>query len=272
MAVQVEHSDGTLIIGFSGKFYCLWEVWPHWYTGNPMAHYIKKLSTDLEKAKAMVPRAIVDLDVHGEKWIVNENREPMTEEEQIWARRDETIFLFGKYNNMSIMDCPDHSYIRWYWTESQSRIAEMALMKAGYRWLNETWVSPEYFERHIDKLIAKKRIAEGINGHHLRDGERVELNLRQLDQFDFVSYYGTCNVITYVDDQNRIFKYMGAASPCITGSEVYADENTETIANPDGSISYITAPAEEYTTVKATISHDNYNDKDETKLKRIKVK
>lgn len=269
MAVQVNHSNGTLIIGFSGTFYCLWEVWPHWYTKEPMAHYIKKLSTDLEKAKAMAPRAIVDLDVYGQKWNISETPlEPMTEEEQIWARRDEGIFLFGKYNNMSIMECTDDSYIRWYWTETQSYVAEMALMKAGYRWLNDEWVSPEYFEKYINRLLVEKKLSEASNGHHEANGSRVTLNLWEIASFSFDGYFGQTNVITYLDDQGRVFKYMGSAWPDVTTRE----KPVKMVPQGDGIYKLVqTAPVEEYTTVKATISHDNYDGVDETKLKRISI-
>lgn len=62
--------------------------------------------------------------------------------------------------------------------------------------------------------------------------------------FSFDTQYGTTYIVTLIDDNNRLFKYMGANTPDIKG---------------------------EFVTIKATVKHSEYKEQPETKLQRIKI-
>lgn len=107
------------------------------------------------------------------------------------------------------------------------------------------YVTPKYKDELIKNQEYKDLLKSLKSGHLYSDKKRIDLNIKQIDFFSFDTQWGTTFVISYMSDDNELFKYMGNNPPQL---------------NNDG-----------YTTVKATIKHDNYKDIDETKIQRIKV-
>lgn len=99
------------VIGFTNKYYTLWEVskktvrdeyeevTTYTYT------YIKNISYDMNEAIKQYPNATIDLNLKGSHTFVrNETRSLILPD----------CFQFGKYRAQPLMDCKDIEYIRWY--------------------------------------------------------------------------------------------------------------------------------------------------------------
>jgi len=122
------------VIGFSTKYYTLWEIYSEEITGRDgrkgkkvTATYLKNISTDLETAKVHHPEATVDLSVHGtHSW----NR-------TVWEPLPTDVFHNGKYKGQPIAECPDLEYLFWAYGsllsgEEQISIARETLLASGH--------------------------------------------------------------------------------------------------------------------------------------------
>jgi hypothetical protein len=84
-----------------------------------------------------------------------------------------------------------------------------------------------------------------IKGHHGVNGSRVTLNIKEVvKRNSYITGFGTMYIVNYMDVENRLYKYVGNNPPDVL---------------------------EDYSEVKATIKHDNYKGREETKLQRITV-
>ena len=122
------------VIGFSTKYYTLWDIYGEQITGRDgrkgkkvTATYLRNISTDLETAKARYPEATVDLSVHGtHSW----NR-------TVWEPLPTDVFHSGRYRGQSIAKCPDLDYLFWAYccsffsNEEQRDIAKDVLLRSG---------------------------------------------------------------------------------------------------------------------------------------------
>lgn len=90
-------------------------------------------------------------------------------------------------------------------------------------------------------------LQERMGGHHFTNGERVTLEIKQLQSFGYESMYGWVSIVIYQTECGKVVKYKGANPPYI------ADRDTE------------------YAKVVATVKHSEYNGKNETQIQRVKV-
>ena len=264
-------------IGFTNEFYTLWDVQDE---GN---YYIKNLSKDLEAAKAKMlgKQGIdwnIDLNVRGEstwEFTGHERTEATWADWQftygklrgqdIRTAEDEYIVwqLKRVYNSNANIGQRRRVYAR-------RRLIEMGELKR-YTMVKQIPLKAEYcalcdwsnfgqnkanigydileevygYEDYVTRYATPKDIMwyELIKGHHGQDATRVVLMLKEINSFSFETYYGTTYVMTYVDAENRMYKYIGSTPPSVSN--------------------------EEFEKFKATISHSEYKGVAETKLKRI---
>lgn len=101
------------------------------------------------------------------------------------------------------------------------------------------------FVGYIAWAYKQSLIPKAVPGHFFENGQKVELKIKKIGGFNFGSQFGTTYVEIYATDDNKEVKYMGA--------------------NP------LDISKEEFVTVKATVKHDSYQGKNETKLQRIKI-
>mgnify|MGYP003124644258 CR=1 FL=1 len=246
------------VIGYANKFYTLWEVSKEVrYTGtegNYMPYevgvytYYQNLSTDRTKAILKAEKmGLGTLEV--DKELYGRNRSWTSAPKKLYTelpKELDTCFSFGKYSNKIINDCKDLSYLQWYFNETKNRYALALLLANGYELLEDYMYTSEEAQKVREK-IAFNKIA--IKGAHYNNGDKVELNLKEVKRYSDTGRYGVVYNITYIADDNKIFKYVGS-KPTDIGNE--------------------------FTTVKATIKHKtNTNgwgeDTDtETRLLRIK--
>lgn len=97
-------------IGFTTKFYTLWDVTVEHFTNaygrkgeRVTANYIKNISMDEKAARAKYPDAPVDLGLRGHSSFCRTNWEPLPSD----------VFPCGKYMGQPITDCSDFGYLYW---------------------------------------------------------------------------------------------------------------------------------------------------------------
>lgn len=99
-------------IGFTSKYYTLWEVSKDDFTTSDgrkatkvTAVYIKNVSMDKNTAIAKHPDAVVDLSLHGHSSFTRIEVAPM-----VW---DAEVFPCGQYVGQPIAECTDLDYLYW---------------------------------------------------------------------------------------------------------------------------------------------------------------
>jgi hypothetical protein len=244
-----------LTIGFANQYYTLWEVGTPYkkygagmvingvFTGSfeivQDCHYIQNLSKDFEQAKAKISGDyVIDLDLRGHS---------------TWTRSTGNTgndfpsdrFPYGKLMGELISESNDIWQLNRAMNQgsprtrvhARRRLIELGeLVKYNGRWMS------------VGAAESAKRLAwvDSLErGHFFNDGAKVELSVKEIGRFGFDSAYGYTTIVTYVDSDNRMFKYMGS--------------------NPPEDLTAGFAP------IKATVKHSSYNGQLETKLLRIKI-
>lgn len=231
-----------LVIGFTNKYYTLWRVsepYKEWvseweYVVKRDYTYIQNLSFDLDKAKAKVEGDCrVDLGLRGTSSFTTSSKKVNT--------MPDTMFKFGRYCGRKITEIDNIDYISWYYDQTDNEHAKAVLLKNGYKEYRGQVLSEESYQR----VRENERLANLARGHHFENKDRVELEIREVGSGGFDGHYGYTYIVTYESKCGKIFKYMGKSPIQLS---------------PEG-----------FTKVKATIKHDSYKDRDETKLQRISI-
>jgi len=257
------------VIGFTNVYYTLWVVSSFASVEN--VFYLQNLSLDFGKAQNRLVEITgatdfeVDLDLRGtDGWnffrpLAAKRYEPNLLSFSRFAGTDmrtidpseEYFYSAGaygcdpEYKKMSgvlwatYLNTDENTFrgFRRRVIARQCLVAHGILIKVGKKHL-----TPDQIKRDAEKEV----MANATNGHHYKDGEKITTSLKQVGKvFSFDTQYGTTYIVTFIDENNRLFKYMGSKQP---------DINVDT-----------------FTTIKATVKHDAYKDRPETKLQRIKV-
>jgi hypothetical protein len=174
------------VIGFTNKYYTLWEV------SNPYTkdygtysvtkvdtNYLQNLSFSLEEAQRKAKeRYGIEVGVDEELRGVCA-RSFSTE---IKREYNDSTFLFGKYTGGSFEEITDVDYKLWYWRETKNTIQfsqklEDELVELGVLlpFHGELHTLDE-FERIVDSNLSKLEDDLFPHGHWGRDGEKVQLD------------------------------------------------------------------------------------------------
>ena len=229
------------VIGFADKYYTLWSFNDDMTDG----YFVKNLSMDFDLAKSKVDgEYTIDLNQRGfSSW--DSSGQDLRD-----AEGDE--FSFGALRNDKIMEATDLWQLERGGKEEtpgRQKIAVNRLKELGD--YDFVLFRKGYWQRaERDQIQAEekelKRVASLKGGYHYSHGDKVEIEIKELDSFWFEGSYGGCAVVTYESKDGKIFKYLGS--------------------RPTDEIGEI-----HFRKVCATIKHSEYNHKDETKLLRIKV-
>lgn len=139
-----------LRIGFTNKFYTLWDVsteivYSEMSGGTIMCqptyathqkthyHYLQNLSFDIDKAKEKAAeKGCKDLEVDEE--LFGRNSYFFKEKSLVSHLPVHLLstFEFGKYRGQQISESDDLNYVKWYWSETKSFFAEKLLIENGF--------------------------------------------------------------------------------------------------------------------------------------------
>jgi len=262
-------------IGFTNVYYTLWEVGevyaiPRYYNGMNIGNdyhqdftYIQNLSKDLDRAKEKVTRLTdkfdIDLDLRGHSSFRAFVRSDVKDREHYYG---EDCFSFGRMEGTRFEDATDVWQLKRAMREEKSprrRVwARRRLIELGeivryshvvseFHTLNgiEQWIDVRYNYATLEEVARFEEEKKG--GHHFRNGEKVELEVKKLRSFWFETMYGSSNVTVYITADDKIVKYVGS-SP----------------------IESMDTEEPEWIRIRGTVKHTEYKGKPETRLQRIK--
>lgn len=266
----------ALKIGFTNKYYTLWDVSEPYkvYTGKHSYYekvdyyYIQNLSFDIEKAiekAAMLGCKTNEVD------------------EELYGRKSHSFSKSSsiKYDSFTSYQIPPDINIAMAGIDIRTCDSISILWAIYFKKdivfakenpVNPHWKRPIVYARkrlvelgelikYDGKYISCEKIDEykknqeiqkikdnAIKGHIGKNGERKELSVLTFEKFgfqgwDFMGGMTWINVITFIDENNCMFKYVG---------------NKNFIFD-------------EFTKIKATFKHSEYNGVPETKLQRITI-
>jgi len=269
--IHGEPFGAKLVIGFTNVYYTLWRI--TFFNKVEHVHYLQNLSMDFSAAKIKAQVMLtanayyghayeVDLDLKGDSGhsffrpLAPKRYAPELLAFSRFAGTDmrtidpnETYFYAATRYGVEYKKMAGLLWATYLNTDEATvrglrrrAIARQQLVNAGIL----VKVGRKYFTpEQIKKQGIRQEREAAINGHHEADGKRIELLVKRLGEpFSFETQYGTTYVVTLIDQNNRLFKYMGANPPDIK---------------------------DEFVQVKATIKHDAYKGQHETKLQRIKT-
>lgn len=260
------------VIGFTNVYYTLWQV-TRGKTGEH-CYYLQNLSMDFGQAQQKAAKygsVEIDLDLRGDEG--KSFYRPLKP-----AAYAPDCFCFSMLAGVKMRDCDPNEVYKVQSVKVvigyQSTFERVEKKVSGLLWATYLNKAENTIRGLRRRLIARECLVNGgllikvgrkyltpdqikrqdvqsmienaLNGHHEVDGKRVSMKVQQVGGIkSFEGLYGTTYLTTFIDDQGRLFKYMGSKN----------------IELPEG----------EFTEIKATIKHDNYKEQLETKLQRIKI-
>ncbi len=257
-----------LTLGFTNVYYTLWQVedpFKRYLTSEEWVmeqacSYQQNLSMEYEKAVEKIAAMsngnyAVDLELRGNHSFTRELSKG--DDFEVFQ------FTFGKLRGSDIRTCDDVWQINRAMTSEKKirtrAIAKRRLIELGeivrHTWVEEATVfnggndNENFLKPTIKRLYATKSQMDKLNGpvsaHYYNDGEKVELELKEISHFGYETQYGWTSICIYATPDNRMFKYKGSTPPEVS--------------------------KEGFCKVKATVKHDEYQGVAETKLQRVKV-
>ena len=165
------------VIGFSNKYYTLWEVSEHIEENRYGKYkvvnyaYLKNVSFDIDKVKEKYPNTPINTALKGHtSWRTSECLERYSLDE----------FQGGKYRGEKIENCTDYGYLAWaydlgYIIDYDSRPLVLSILeKAGYRKINDTHIAtPEEVEKIENSFIETEEMMTRID-----NGETITIEVK----------------------------------------------------------------------------------------------
>ena len=147
-----------LRIGFSNKYFTLWEVTTTTEFKNfdglrlpyqkTYFHYLQNLSMDEKEAKRKaifkgVENFEIDFDLYGRNASFSKRQELFSK-----IPSDKSFFFeFGRLKGQKIQDCNDFDYLFWFFNESQNIHAKARLLENGFEEIDGQVVHAEHAKK-----------------------------------------------------------------------------------------------------------------------------
>lgn len=201
-------------IGFTNKYYTLWEVSDPYHTFEGMytvirqdTTYIQNLSFDLNEAQEKA------IERYGHKLPVDEGLRGRTRSfSTVLSRKaNPTLFLFGKYKGQQFVDVNDIDYKLWYWsvtkgTDKESDVLIKELMHAGAVLpFKDEWLTLDEFEGKIDTMLDALNEALFPTGFFGKEGERTNVYGEVLESRHMNTMYGRMFIYRIATDEGSYF-------------------------------------------------------------------
>ena len=203
------------VIGFTTKFYTLWDVTNetrdlgngHKYVITHFA-YIKNISFDKDKALAAYPGVSIDESLRGKTT-------SFQTEKEVWDNVN--VFRFGKYKYDNIDNCSDTKYIAWYWdniyNEHKDHVTEV-LKSRGYDVRKSSWTDHNGYEHVMEHLYSPEALAiEKAEAEKLNSDEKLLKSgaaLSFLCEYNLDELGEVCNGnLTYKFPETKEMEYRG---------------------------------------------------------------
>lgn len=161
------------IIGFSNKYYTLWDVTEHVEETEEERikihtySYIKNISMDLMKVRQLYPDYMIDLTIKGHSSFQKTERlETLTPPNE--------QFLFGKYKGMFVDECKDIKYLLWYSeqirnNEEAFEIVKNVLIDNGFIFYDNMFMTEEEYNEALKTDSEYETLKEQLKNHEAVD-------------------------------------------------------------------------------------------------------
>ena len=206
------------VIGFTNKFYTLWEVTEdtrdlgngHKYVVTHFV-YVKNISFDKETAFSKYPGVAFDENLRGKTASFNTEKE-------VWDNVDR--FRFGKYKYEKI-DNYDLNYLTWYWDQVSGDHKEYvaSVLKAnGYEVRKSTFTNYNGDETTTYYLMSPEALENEKKSMAAYD--KALNSLKNNEEISFIPEYNLNEDGEY-RDENLIFHFNETKEMCYNGYPYY---------------------------------------------------
>lgn len=217
--------------------------------------FIKNLSTSKEEAL----KEAMEFSENSGRIFLDESADELKPIKRVnkWT---ESMVTFGKNRGIELSECDD-KFILWVakgcplfdnkeqvWAnhyfggENFQKIAQTIAVEKNLGVIEN---DKFYTNDHYAKLKAKReQLSSLITGHHYSDGERIELNLKLINEISYESVFGIVRIYKFIDQENKVYTYKG-------NKQLFLEKNQDFKC-------------------KATIKHDEYKGEKTTYIQRIK--
>lgn len=139
------------IIGFTNKFYTLWNISETSVDfGLGVEHitrysYVKNISMELDTVRSLYPGVEIDMSLRGHSSFIKSS-------EKIY---DFSLFMYGRHKGTKIEDCTDYSYMQWYRNngcpDESKEILDSILVKNGYYLVDNNIIDKYDYEKLMNE-------------------------------------------------------------------------------------------------------------------------
>ena len=202
-----------IIIGFSEKYFILWNVFSDEH--RQVFQYVKNISMDKDVVREKYPDVEIDYTLHGSRRIVVET-----------PKSDDDSFQHGRYIGLSIIDCKDYDYMFWYYGACANSIEKnlifSVLEPVGYRIISDNGHDTLMTPDDVRKYEEKQRIFnETLNV--IKNVGTIEVTITSnpdygYEGFPYMMSTDNDNIIIVVDEAvERFYKGYMYLLPIING-------------------------------------------------------
>lgn len=205
---QLRNKD-MQVIGFTNKFYTLWEVSvSDKVIGNErftVTHYryVKNISFDEKKVKALYPDVEVNMELRGHSSFYTTDR--------VYINQDK--FQFGKYQGQLISECTDYDYVHWYIAQcisDENKLScEECLLKGGYTIIScrndhKLYLNPTQMKELEQKSQAVEEIEYSFETNGYAD-VTITSNAEEIDENKFACRTNVEGVRVLFDNAKEMY-------------------------------------------------------------------
>lgn len=231
-------------IGFTTQFYTLWEVAeavtePVYHNAMQMGSitrqsviFIQNLSKDLDKAKSKVEGEYrIDLELRGHSSFSRVVESNIKNREDYYPHDS---FSFGRMEGMPFATCTDVWQLDRAMREEKSdvrkensrkRLEELgAIVLFEGQWIHPSEVEEKQRKAYIDSLA---------HGHNFINGEKIELEIKRINHYNFNGSFGTTYVEIYATKCGKLVSYMGSSPASIQDEFMKVTATVKHATTPD---------------------------------------
>jgi hypothetical protein len=218
------------VIGFTNKYYTLWEVSNPYQVNHSTysvtkvdTNYLQNLSFDLSEAKRKAKERY-GLDVEVDEDLRGVCARSFSTE--IKREFFPNVFHFGKYTGEQFSDISDLGYKLWYWSQTKNteqfsqQLEDELVQQAAIISVNGELIPITDFERLVDSKLQKLEEDLYPRGHWGVNGEKVIIEGELLGVGSTNSRFGTMYTYLIGTENGRYTATSSSELPLVVGTVV----------------------------------------------------
>jgi hypothetical protein len=222
------------VIGFTNKYYTLWEVsnpyqvqYPTYSVTKVDTNYLQNLSFDLSSAKQKA-KAIYGVDVEVDDTLRGVSARSFSTEikREYNPSAEASVFNFGKYVGSPFSEISDIEYKIWYWRQTKNsenfsqELEDELVQKTALISVNGELLPITDFETSIESRLSQLESDLFPNGHWGVNGEKVVVEGELIDSGFINSRFGGMYTYSIATDEGRYVATSSSDLPLEIGNLV----------------------------------------------------